>query len=204
VTAFLTLPTTEGRTYPDHDGRYRLYTIASGVDFDSMPEYADDGPALVAVGDWHVSTSSGGGRPDVHTLHVWRGDPFASTRHRIDGTEYPTRRDADRAAYDAGVHGFMVYEKYAFGYGLPVEVTAATDLTQLVGLRVRIERPAIGSQGADTSVHYGIFESLRHSRMIPNSAGGILLEEPHGTCRGGATGFNVPYGSIITIAEGNH
>jgi hypothetical protein len=196
---FTTTPDLHGFTNTDYDGRYRIYTIASGIAFDSVPAYGQGGPAQVAFGDWNVSTTHSSDRPDVHTLSVWRGDACKPTRHQLDGTDYPTRRDADRAAYNAGVSGFMVYEKHAFRYVLPIEVTAVTDLAELVGIRVRIERPVTGARAA--SVHYGVFESLRRSRMIPDSAGGILLEEPHGTCPGGATGFSLPYGSTITRAD---
>jgi hypothetical protein len=199
---FTTTPDLHGFTNTDYDGRYRIYTIASGIAFDSVPAYDQGGPASVAFGDWNVSTTHSSDRPGVYTLKVWRGDAFKPTRHQLDGTDYPTLRDADRAAYDAGVTGFMVYEKHAFRYWLPVDVTAVTDLAELVGVRVRIDRPAPDSRtGGNISVHYGVFESLRHSRMIPDSAGGILLEEPHGTCPGGATGFSVPYGSAITRAD---
>ena len=196
------LPEAEGHKGSDFDGRYRLYTVASGIDFDVMPTVAEGGPALVTVSGWRIVYSTSSDR-DGYTLGAWRGDPFQPIRHQLDGTEYPTLRDAERAAWAAGLAGFMVYETRAFWLGLPVEVTAATDLGELVGVRVRIERPEI-VLGRGTSVHYGVFESLRHSQMIPDSAGGMLLEEPHGTCRGGMTGFSVPYGSIITLAEGNH
>ena len=80
-------------------------------------------------------------------------------------------------------------------------IDASTDLSVFVGKRVRIRRslPVIGSPSPSIGEHYGVFESLRHSEITPGFAGGILLEEPHAACRGGATGFAVPYGATITV-----
>lgn len=81
-------------------------------------------------------------------------------------------------------------------------ITATTDLAPLVGIRVRIERDMPGTgQGAGRGTFYGTFDSLAHSTMMPGFAGGMLLEDPHPGCRGGMTGFAVPYGAQITPVQ---
>ncbi len=72
------------------------------------------------------------------------------------------------------------------------EDTTAEQLAALVGKRVRIAR-------SGTPVQFGTFESLFHSTLVPASVGGMLLEDPHPGCKGGMTGFNVPYGSVISV-----
>jgi hypothetical protein len=108
------------------DGRYRLWTVANGIDFDDMPPYGEGGPATVAVDGWHMSTSSLSAllsTPSVVaaddgkvTLHLWRGDPHDAGHHPLHGTKYDTHRDANRAAYEVGGLAFMVYEKHTHRY----------------------------------------------------------------------------------------
>lgn len=73
-------------------------------------------------------------------------------------------------------------------------VTPNLDLSPFIGVRVRITRTLRGTR----YTYFGVFESLSHSdgtwcRGLPH-CGGMLAEEPHGTCRGGVTGFDLPYG----------
>ncbi len=124
-------PALQGKKSPHYDGRYRLYTVAD-VPFDRFPEYPD-GPALVTVGEWGVSYHSlcrMFSSPSVVAnddglveLHIYQaGASFGQVqRHDLYGTKYPTRRDASRAAYEAGCLGFMVYESGAARYGLPAD-----------------------------------------------------------------------------------
>lgn len=127
----------------DYDGRYRLYTV-DHVPFDRFPSYSDGGPSTVTHNGWNISTSSTcrvfsspsvvAADDGMHTLRVTRdgryvdtgvigphGTPvkeYVVTRHPLDGTKYATKRDADRAAYEAGALAFMVYEKNAAKYDL--------------------------------------------------------------------------------------
>ncbi len=111
-----------------YDGRYRVYTHTSGVPYGALPPWLDGGPARVAIGDWNVSQRSWcrwmstpgtvpSGPPII--LNVTRRVDGQLERHPLDGTGYDSAEDADRATYDAGLIGFMVYEKNAASYGLP-------------------------------------------------------------------------------------
>ena len=77
-----------------------------------------------------------------------------------------------------------------------VIITPTTDLAALTGMRVRIAREV---PGYGRSVHYGVFTDLWLSQMT-DGVGGMLREEPHGSCRGGNTGFHLPFGSEVTPA----
>ncbi len=85
-----------------------------------------------------------------------------------------------------------------FRLGLPTVVTPGMELTPVLHKRVRIERDV---PGYGRSEHYGIFYSLWHSERR-GDVGGMLREEPHGTCRGGDTAFTMPYHTtIIAVAD---
>lgn len=122
-------PELQGEDWGWTDGRYRLYTV-DHVPFDFFPEYPE-GPASVVHTTWCKSTSRLDrffSSPSVVaaddglvTLNVYRfSGPTDRTgeRHPLDGTKYATTRDADRAAYEAGVTAFMVYERDAARFGL--------------------------------------------------------------------------------------
>lgn len=87
----------------------------------------------------------------------------------------------------------------------PVTITTETDLKQFLGRRVRIERTLRGTR----YVYYGVFLSLWHSHQLKDPVvpglvycGGMLREEPHGDCRGGETGFDLPYSNAtVEFAE---
>jgi hypothetical protein len=189
----------------DHDYRYRVWTAAHGVDFDAVLAYNDLYPATTTVNGWNVSKSTttrqhfdGSGVERVDdgrcTLNVWRGDPSNPTRHPdLDGRKFETSRDADRAAYNAGVLGYFIPERRAFRHGLPTAVTRHLDLDQLLGQRVRIDRDV---PGYGRSTHHGVFYSLWHSERL-GDVGGMIREEPHGECRGGDTAFTMPYDTTI-------
>lgn len=98
-----------------YGSRYRLWTAANGLDFDAMPPHDQGGPYMTAVDGWIVSTTTTSGRPGVN-LGVWRGGYRAPERHALHDTRYDSGRDASRAAYQAGVTAFMVYEQAASRY----------------------------------------------------------------------------------------
>jgi hypothetical protein len=85
---------------------------------------------------------------------------------------------------------------------MTVTITPTTDLAPLVGKRVHISQP-LPVGGRD-----GIFESLWHSADLRSPigephCGGMLLEDPHSDCRGGMTGFNLPYDvTTVTVLDG--
>ncbi len=133
------LPPLKGSAFADgYDGRYRVYTVEL-LPFDALPAYADGGPSKVVLDGWGVSFSrlcralssasvaaADDGMITLKVYEVRQGFNWAPCvpgdtreRHPLDGTKYATQRDADRAAYEAGLTGFMVYEKHAAGYGLP-------------------------------------------------------------------------------------
>lgn len=125
----LAIPPLKGERYIDYDGRYRLWTAEHGLDFDAVPHNRDGGPSKATLNGWITSTSAldwvmssasvVAADDGMHTLDVWRGDPANPERHPLDGTKYPTQDDADRAAYNAGVTAFMVYERDARRFNLP-------------------------------------------------------------------------------------
>ena len=133
-----TLPEIQGGVESwGYDGRYRLYTNEH-VEFDALPPYADGGPAMVVVDGYSMSTSNVSGFSSRAVLAADDGmftlnlsmpirDGVGSMapilrfdKHELDGTKYATRHDASRAAFDAGTLAFMVYERDAAKWGLPV------------------------------------------------------------------------------------
>lgn len=116
----MNFPPVKGDVTEWRDGRYRIWTVQH-VPFDQFPAYGEGGPAMVALGDWGVSTQSLcrlfssqsviDADDGKHELHVYRfpKEPGPMERHELYGTKYDTSRDADRAAYEAGVLGYMVY-----------------------------------------------------------------------------------------------
>jgi hypothetical protein len=115
----LTLPPMEGEKYGHADTRYRLWTAAHGLPYDALPA---GGPAVVSLDGWFVTFEAVTG----HTLgtgpvrlRAWGGDVFNPDRHPVDGNTYPGVEAAGRAAYEAGLTGFMVYERDARKMRLP-------------------------------------------------------------------------------------
>lgn len=119
-----------------YDGRHRLYTHEH-IDFDALPDYREGGPATVAHTGWSMSTSSTSvlSSPSVlaealanpasrFTLNSARGGHYENghyvvERHELDGTFYASDRDARRAAFNAGILAYMVYNREAAKLGLP-------------------------------------------------------------------------------------
>jgi hypothetical protein len=100
------LPTLEGTS----SRKYRCYGIEH-VPFDTYPAYWDGGPATVARDGWGVSYHSGYGIQG-YELHAYEV-PFTGAKHELHGTLYASLRDASRAAYEAGLLAFLVYEDSA-------------------------------------------------------------------------------------------
>jgi len=109
------VPPLRGRCYGDFDGRYRSWTHAHGLQFDDVPSHEHGGPVLVGNG-WDCSI---GPHDDEVTLRASRGQARARETHPLDGHRFPTVRDAQRAAYAAGLLAYQVYERHAAAYGLP-------------------------------------------------------------------------------------
>jgi hypothetical protein len=94
-------------------------------------DYANGGPCKVVIDGWCVSLSipsspsviaEHDGKIKLHAYKPGRDAQgrYASTRHPLDGTHWDTTRDAWQAAYTAGLNAFMVYERHAAEWGLPV------------------------------------------------------------------------------------
>lgn len=90
----------------DSENRYVLQTVAD-VPFGYYPDWDHGGPALVVVDGWGTSLSHGDGI-DGYRINAYRV-PYTGERHALDGTCYPTRSEADKAKYDAGLIAYMVY-----------------------------------------------------------------------------------------------
>ena len=89
---------------------YTIKTVAD-VPFGSFPEYPV-GPALITHAGWNTSLSHGAhiNGFQVGAFKVISERPWVTEKHPLDGELYPTREAADRAKYDAGIIGFMVYD----------------------------------------------------------------------------------------------
>jgi hypothetical protein len=88
--------------------KYRCYGIEH-VPFDTYPDYWDGGPSIVVRDGWGVSYRSGGGIQG-YELRAYRV-PFPGAKHELHGTRYADQRSATRAAYEAGLLAFLVYEE---------------------------------------------------------------------------------------------
>lgn len=121
-----------GPDYHGQDWSYRVYGIEH-LPFNALPAWRDGGPATVARDGWSKSTSSRcralsspsviAGDDGMTTLNLRRLDPAnpngPGIPHELNGTRYALQSDADRAAYEAGATGFMVYTREAARWGLP-------------------------------------------------------------------------------------
>jgi hypothetical protein len=111
------IPPLGGHTYGAVDGRYRLWTSAHGVQFGDLPAHHHGGPALVGNG-WACRIEADGGQ---HMVRAVRGTTGVVEVHPLHGQWFATKRDADRAAYTAGLTAYLVYERSAAAYGLPTD-----------------------------------------------------------------------------------
>lgn len=122
---FAQLPSLHGKIYSNgHDGRFRLWKV-SDAPFDFFSPYEEGGPGTTAHTAWSVSVTTSYEDPACQaqigkpTLNIRKRLMDNSLcRHPLDGTEWETRRDANRAAYEAGVIAFMVHVKDEAKYGI--------------------------------------------------------------------------------------
>lgn len=114
------VPPLTGTKYRHTDGRYRLWTAAHGVNFGDVPAHHHGGPAIVGNG-WQcfLEPANPDASDDGYTVRAFRGGPQSLEMHPLHGQIFPTKRDADRAAYTAGLTAYLVYETSAAAYGLP-------------------------------------------------------------------------------------
>lgn len=93
---------------------YRLYD-RTHCDFDDFPSYREGGPATVVHAGWGVSYSMPHGDEKRVELNAYKyeGEEEGFAKHELDGTFYDTMEDATRAAFEAGLLAFMVYERDA-------------------------------------------------------------------------------------------
>lgn len=108
------------------DNRYRVWT-ADCVDFDAVPALADGGPVLVAVGGWSTRVQADGdsGQWYVDATRTVTYEPLVVEQSPVHGVLYPSEREAWRAAYDAGLCGFLVQEVDRYRYGLGATAASA-------------------------------------------------------------------------------
>lgn len=98
---------------------YRLLTVKD-VPFDAFPTYRNGGPAKVVVTGASTSYTTGGGQPGARlSAYVGREGGAPGEPHPLNGTRYPSVEDAERAAYDAGLTAFMVYDRDAHKWPVP-------------------------------------------------------------------------------------
>ncbi len=105
-------PLQDPHSSPNHDGRFRTWTVEH-IPFEDLPTYEPGprSPATVSINGWQVHWYG-------DALYVYH--PDTNAYHELHGKRgYPTIEDAERAWYDAGVLGLMVYEDVAAEYGLP-------------------------------------------------------------------------------------
>lgn len=112
-------PALQGSIATWRDHRYRVYG-AEHLPFDALPSYRDGGPAKVVRDGWSVSytTDCGATIDGVRLSARKHPDEGEREEHPLHHTVYPTQEAASRAAYDAGLLGFFVYERDAEAYGL--------------------------------------------------------------------------------------
>lgn len=101
-----TLPDLQ-QTLPGRSRPYRLFTV-------DHCDWEDFAPERVVVNDrWGVSYRHTYGR-DGWVLSVYdvSGMPEEGIEyHALNGTEYDSKEEASRAAWEAGVLAFMIYEE---------------------------------------------------------------------------------------------
>jgi hypothetical protein len=129
MTAITKLPPLHGKIYDDgYDGRYRLWTV-SDVPFDFFPSRKKGGPNFTVHTKWRKSLTTtydsityenqiGGVELNISRFDDMTLKTPQRIAHPLDGTEWETEEEADRAAYEAGVIAFMVYVRDEAKYGI--------------------------------------------------------------------------------------
>lgn len=95
---------------------YTLYTVAD-VPWGTFPSWDHGGPALVVVDGWGTSRTTGDGI-DGHRVSAYKvpiqirpGAPDGGiVYHWLNGVICPTREQADRLRYEAGLLAYFVYD----------------------------------------------------------------------------------------------
>lgn len=120
---------------------HRVYTRDNLPSFDTLAR-RDARPDMVPVTAWNTAqahsfrTWPGTSRPDEPlndgrvTLDVYRyehGLDQPCTNHPLSGTEYASSYDADKATFDAGLCGFLVYESDLGRWGITYRWTRHRD-----------------------------------------------------------------------------
>jgi hypothetical protein len=103
-------------------GGYRLFNVNDlpWEDRGLVSAEAVEGRGIVVTDGWGTSQTTGGDLDGKVKLNAYRVpiDPEDGLdRHELDGTVYDTRLEATRAAYEAGITAFMVYEDRRIGAG---------------------------------------------------------------------------------------
>jgi hypothetical protein len=115
------------------NGRYRVFTVEH-LPYGALPAYPE-GPAQVTIEPWCVSTSSLSPLSSPSVLAADDGMTTLSVHkmtggcehHAVHGTKHATKDDADRTAYEAGVTGYMIYERDRERLGIAFRVTQHRD-----------------------------------------------------------------------------
>lgn len=97
-----------------HVSQYYLKTVAD-VPFGYYPPYPE-GPALVTVGDWCTSNATGAhiDGVKVSAFKVLSENPWNTQRHELDGFLFASHEEANRAKYEAGLIGYLVYQNKTY------------------------------------------------------------------------------------------
>lgn len=108
-------PPVKGQDGPFRDGRYRVWTVhhwrsyeslrAAGAVTVAMPEYSVSTSVLSRIFSSPGAIAEDDGR---HTLNVRRHVGGGKTEPLFE-KKYPTRAEADRAAWERGYTGLMLY-----------------------------------------------------------------------------------------------
>jgi hypothetical protein len=113
-----------GGFYSGVDSRYRLWTVGH-VPFDVVPGLALGGPLLVGLAGWVVRVEAVDGGYVVDALRDVPVLPGLQERSPLGEVVHGSVRDAERAAYEAGLCAFLVHETDRYRYGLGATAPAS-------------------------------------------------------------------------------
>jgi hypothetical protein len=85
----------------------RLFGYAEGIPYDALAH--PEGPVLVPMGGWHVSVEPMDGTYYVYVSRLTSIHPRQEERHELHGAIYPTKHEATRALYEAGLLKYLVH-----------------------------------------------------------------------------------------------
>lgn len=132
--------------FADRPRPYWLVTAAD-LPWDAFPTFDEGGPACVAADGWGTSTSY----PADHATGTGRrvngyAVPYTGVRHWLDGAVFPTREQAVRAQYEAGLTARFVYADSEWATKLSATDTTPARLCDLC------EEPFVPEPFADPEV----------------------------------------------------